>query len=202
MKRWLCVTAVMMVALVFLAACANRQMRPEAERNTEVKMAVLQEKITDAKRSGTLTTDQADDYNKRLKRIRDDYQDMAGKNAASEDWNTLNTRLDRLQQDLSRSTAGRASAITPGAAVVTDERIAAIQRRIDVARANGTLSARDADDLQARLNAIRSASLRPSSGPYIAPGGMGAGGTAPGLYMKSDISRDIDSLEADLGRAR
>ena len=68
-------------------------------------MVVIQEKIGDGLKTGTLTPDQSQMYLTTLKGIRTDYTNLRDKRVYRDDWGRLNARLDALGEDINRGHA-------------------------------------------------------------------------------------------------
>jgi hypothetical protein len=163
---------------------------PDQERIAENKMVVIQEKIGDGLKTGALSPDQSQMYLTTLKGIRTDYTALRDKEVTRDEWDRLNGRLDVLGAEINRALARPASPARieePRSA----DRIVAVQRRIDDGRTSGRLSSTVGGDYQSRLDSIRRDYLR-----------MTEAGRYATNEERTDISRRLDSLEADLNRSR
>jgi len=187
MKKVILLSVLMVIGLALFSGCATMQTWPDDERNAENKMVVIQEKIGDGLKTGALTPDQSQMFLTTLKGIRTDYVALRDKQVYRTDWESLLGRLDALGDEINRALGRPARIEEPR----NGDRIVALQRRIDDGRINGRLSMPEARDYQARLDSIRSDYLR-----------MTEAGRSTTYEERADISRRLDSLEADLNRYR
>jgi hypothetical protein len=150
-------------------------------------MVVIQEKIGDGLKTGTLTTDQSQMFLTTLKGIRTDYEALRDRSVQREEWNSVLGRLDALGDEINRALARPTRVEEPR----NGDRIIAFQRRIDDGRINRRLPQTEEREYQSRLDSIRRDYLR-----------MTEGGRSTTYEERSDISRRLDSLESDLNRFR
>lgn len=185
MKRFIFLTALMVFGLVFFSSCATVQTLPDYERNAESKMVVIQEKIGDGLKTGTLTPDQSQMYLTTLKAIRTDYKELREKKISKKKWNSLQGRLDALGEEIDKATARTTRIEEPG----NGKRIVALQNKIDEGRNSGRLPKSEGREFQTRIDSIRSDYMRMTEeGRYAIP------------EERADISRRLDSLETELNR--
>lgn len=175
------------LALTVFSGCATTQTWPDHERSAEDKMVSIQEKIGDGLKTGALTPDQTQIFLTTLKGIRTDYTNLRDKEVARREWKKLHIRLDLLGEEISRAQARNAKFEDPR----SGDRILTLQRRIDDGRVSERLPQGEGEELQDRLDAIRSDYLR-----------MTEGGRATNAEERADISGRLDSLAADLNRYR
>jgi hypothetical protein len=175
------------LAAVILAQCAAGPQRwPEYERRAEDRMMRLQEKIGDGLKTGAMTPAQAQDHLARLEDIRRDHRVLRDKMAYREEWDSFFRRLDLFEDEINKDLVRPARLELPR----VEERIIALQRRIDDGRSTGRLTSAEARDFQARLDAIRSDYSRMMEGRPITP------------EERADIWRRLELLETDLNRFR
>ncbi len=180
--RWL---GVVPVAVVILAQCAVGPQRwPDYERRAEDRLMVLQEKIGEGLKSGVLTPAQAQVHLARLEDLRRDYRVLRDKLAYREEWDGFFRRLDQLEHEVNQDLVRPARTELP----TVEDRLVSLQKRIDDGRASGRLTAAEASDFQARLDAIRSDYSRMVQGRPITS------------EERADIWRRIELLETDLDR--
>ena len=192
MKAAISTTGLMFLVFALLSGCATApQTWPDYERNAENKMVVIQEKIGDGLKTGSLTPDQSQGYLTTLKGIRTDYTNLRDKRVYRDEWDRLNTRLDALGEDINR---GYARGSAPPARMEeprNGDRIVALQRRIDDGRISRRLPPTEEREFQSRLDSIRREYMR-----------MTEGARSTTVEERSDISRRLDSLETELNRFR
>ena len=193
MKTAITATALMFLMFTLLSGCATApQTWPDYERNAENKMVVIQEKIGDGLKTGSLTTDQSQMYLTTLKGIRTDYTNLRDKRVYRDEWDRLNTRLDALGEDINRGYArGGYAAPARMEEPRNGDRIVALQRRIDDGRISRRLPPTEEREFQSRLDSIRREYMR-----------MTEGARSTTVEERSDISRRLDSLETELNRFR
>jgi len=173
--------------LALLSGCATTQTWPDYERNAENKMVVIQEKIGDGLKTGALTPDQSQMFLTTLKGIRTDYMELRDRRVYRDEWDKLLGRLDALENEINRS-LGRTTRIEEPR---NGDRIVAVQRRIDDGRMSRRWPQTEEREFQSRLDSIRRDYLR-----------MTEGGRYSAYEERTDISRRLDALEADLNRYR
>jgi hypothetical protein len=188
MKKAILFTVLMVFGLALFSGCATMpQTWPDNQRSAENKMVVIQENIGDGLKTGALSTDQSQMFLTTLKGIRTDYEALRDRSVQQEEWNSLLGRLDALGDEVNRALARTTRIEEPR----NGDRIVTLQRRIDDGRTSGRLPQREGRDYQSRLDSIRSDYLR-----------MTEGGRSTTYEQRTDISRRLDSLEADLNRFR
>jgi len=185
MNKYNFLTVVLVFGLLIISGCASVQTLPDYERSAESKMVVIQEKIGEGLKTGTLTPDETQMYLTTLKLIRTDYTELREKKVSRKKWNSLLKRLDALEKEIDKTLDRTASIEQPG----NGERIVALQKRIDDGRNSGLLTASAGRDFQTRMDSIRSDYMRMTEAGRLAiPEEM------------ADISRRLDSLEEELSK--
>lgn len=185
MKNSALLMVLMVLGLALFSGCATTQTWPDHERNAEDKMVFIQEKIGDGLKTGTLSPDQSQMFLTTLKGIRTDYTELRDRKVYRRDWKKLLVRLDLLEEEINRSLARNVKIEDPR----SGDRILTLQRRIDDARISERLPLAEGEQLQTRLDFIRSDYLR-----------MTEGGRAATSEERADISRRLDFLATDLKR--
>ena len=186
-RKAIFMSVLMVLGLTLFLGCAGMQTWPDSERNAENKMVVIQEKIGDGLKTGALTPDQSQMFLTTLKGLQTDYTALREKRVYQSEWDSLLVRLDALGDEINRA-LGRTTRIEEP---IIGDRIVTLQRRIDDGRTNGRLPMIEGRDYQTRLDSIRSEYLR-----------MTEGGRYASHEERADITRRLDSLEADLNRYR
>ena len=174
--------------LALLSGCATTQTWPDYERNAENKMVLIQEKIGDGLKTGALTPDQSQMFLTTLKGIRTDYTELRDRRVYRDEWDKLLGRLDALENEINRSLGRTTTRIEEPR---NGDRIVALQRRIDDGRMSRRWPLTEEREFQSRLDSIRRDYLR-----------MTEGGRYSAYEERTDISRRLDALEADLNRYR
>jgi len=188
MKNLILSTALMAFVSVLFTGCATMpQTWPDDERSAENKMVVIQEKIGDGLKTGTLTPDQSQMFLTTLKGIRTDYTRLRDKKVYRDEWDRLDARLDALGKEIDAASARPARIEEPR----NGDRIVALQRRIDEGKISGRLPSTEGREIQSKLDSIRRDYLR-----------MTEGGRSTTIEERTDISRRLDMLEMDLNRYR
>jgi hypothetical protein len=188
MKNAILSTILMVFLFTMFSGCASMpQIWPDYERSAENKMVVIQEKIGGGLNTGALTPDQSQMFLTTLKGIRTDYTALRDKRVYQEEWNRLNVRLDALGDEINMAL------VQPSGIEETrnEDRIVALQRKIDDGRISGRLPSTEGRELQYRLDSIRRDYLQ-----------MTEGGRSITYEENTDISRSLDSLEMELNRFR
>ncbi len=192
MKTAISTIGLMFLGFTLLSGCATApQTWPDYERNAENKMVVIQEKIGDGLKTGSLTPDQSQMYLTTLKGIRTDYTNLRDKRVYRDEWDRLNTRLDALGEDINRGYARGYAQPARMEEPRNGDRIVALQRRIDDGRISRRLPPTEEREFQSRLDSIRREYMR-----------MTEGARSTTVEERSDISRRLDSLETELNRFR
>jgi hypothetical protein len=187
MKKIIFMTMLMVFGLALFSGCATMQTWPDSERSAESKMVVIQENIGDGLKTGALTPDQSQMFLTTLKGIRTDYTALRDKKVHQEEWSNLQVRLDALGDEINRLVSRNTRVEEPR----NGDRIITLQRRLDDGRTSGRLPSSEGREFQSRLDSIRSDYMRLTEGGRYTTREEGA-----------DISRRLDSLEADLNRFR
>jgi hypothetical protein len=207
MKNLALLTVLVVLGLALSSGCASMQTWSVYERSVENQMIVIQEKIGYGLKTGALTPDQSQTYLATLKDIQTDYAGLRDKSVSREERNSLQGRVDALEEVINRALPRTKKYGKPtdsfweraGSWVewlflsekieepTSGTRIIRLQRRIDDERSSGRLSLVEASGYQARLDSVRSSYLR-----------MTEGGRALTYEERAVISRLIDSLETDL----
>jgi hypothetical protein len=191
MKNAILSSALMAFVFTLFSGCATMpQTYPDYERSAENKMVVIQEKIGDGLKTGSLTPDQSQMFLTSLKGIRTDYTQLRDKKVYRDEWDRLHARLDALGEQINRASSRSASPARIEEPRNGD-RIVALQRRIDDGRISRRLPATEEREFQSRLDSIRREYLR-----------MTEGGRYTTQEESVDISRRLDLLETDLNRFR
>ena len=179
---FLVVVPVIMVVLVHCASAPQRW--PAYERRTEDRMFALQQRIGNGLASGELTPNEAQNLLARLENIRRDYTVLRDRRTTQEEWDPLLGRLDDLERDVGRVRA-QPSRIDE---TRIEDRMIALQRRIDEGIMAGRLTRVQGREFQLRLDSIRREFLqRIKDRPYTAE-------------ERSETSNRLDSLERDINR--
>ena len=188
MKNAISLTVLMVFVLALFLGCATMpQTWPDNQRSAENKMVVIQEKIGDGLKTGALTPDQSQMFLTTLKGIRTDYEALRDKVVSRDEWDSLLGRLDVLGDEINRALGRYARTESPR----NGDRIVTLQGRIDDGRINGRFTSTEGREFQSRLDAIRGDYLR-----------MTEGGRYATRDERTDISRRLDLLEADINRSR
>jgi hypothetical protein len=191
MKNAILSTVLMVFVSALFSGCATMpQTFPDYERSAENKMVVIQEKIGDGLKTGSLTPDQSQSFLTTLKGIRTDYTALRDKKVYRDEWDRLHARLDALGEEINRASSRSASSARIEEPRNGD-RIVALQRRIDDGRISRRLPATEERDFQSRLDSIRREYLR-----------MTEAGRSTTSEERTDISRRLDSLDSDMNRYR
>ena len=188
MKNAISLTVLMAFVLALFSGCATMpQTWPDNQRSAENKMVVIQEEIGDGLKTGALTPDQSQMFLTTLKGIRTDYEALRDKVVSRDEWDNLHGRLDMLGDEINRALGRYARTESPR----NGDRIVTLQGRIDDGRINGRFPLTEVREFQSRLDAIRGDYLR-----------MTEGGRYATRDERTDISRRLDLLEADINRSR
>jgi len=188
MKNVVLLSVLMVFGLALFSGCVSVQTWPDYERSAENKMVVIQEKIGDGLKTGSITPDQSQMFLTTLKGIRTDYTELRDRRVYRDEWDRLHGRLDVLGDEINRALARTTSIEEPRR---NGDRIISLQMRIDDGRSSGRLSQTEGREFQSRLDSIRGDYLR-----------MTEGGRYTTSEESADISRRLDSLETDLNRFR
>jgi hypothetical protein len=187
MKKFIFMSSLMVFGWALLSGCATMHTWPDSERSAENKMIIIQEKIGDGLKTGALTPDQSQMFLTTLKGIQTDYSALRDKSVTREKWDSIQSRLDVLGDEIDRALSRGTRIEEPR----NGSRIVTLQRRIDDGRISGRLPQTEGRDFQFRLDSIRSEYLR-----------MTEGGRYATNEERADISGRLDSLEKDLNRFR
>ena len=183
----------MVFVVALFSGCATLQTWPDYERSAENKLVVIQEKIGDGLKTGSLSPDQSQMFLTTLKGIQTDYELLRDKRVSREEWDNLNGRLDALGDEINRAYARPARIEEPRRVEQprNGDRIVALQRIIDDGRISRRLPQTEEREYQTRLDSIRREYLR-----------LTEGGRYTTNEERADISRRLDALETDLNRYR
>ena len=188
MKKHVILTGMVVMAAVFLAGClAPQQNWPDYKRTAESKIVVIQEKIGDGLKTGSLSADQSQMFLTTLKGIRNDDLALRDRPVEQREWIALHARLDALNAEIDRAKVRPAAMENPR----SGDRILLLQSRIDDGRTARRWSVTDERDFQYRLDTLRHDYLR-----------MTENGRYPNTEEKSEIDRRLDELESDISRPR
>lgn len=188
MKYAILSTILMVFVFTLFSGCATMpQTWPDYERSAENRMVEIQEKIGGGLSTGTLTPDQSQMFLTTLKGIRTDYTALRDKRVYQEEWNRLNVRIDALGDEINMALV-QDSGIEETA---NEDRIVALQRKIDDGKISGRLRSTEEREMQYRLDSIRRDYLQ-----------MTEGGRSITYEENTDISRRLDSVEMELNRFR
>ena len=187
MKKFAILTGMAVMAAAFLAGCMAPQTWPDYNRSAESKIVVIQEKVGDGLKTGTLSADQSQMFLTTLKGIRTDDLALRDKPVAQHEWVDLHARLDALNAEVDRAKARPTTMESPR----SGDRILLLQSRIDDGRTARRWSMTDERDFQYRLDAIRQDYLR-----------LTENGRLTTVQERSEIDSRLDALESDVNRAR
>jgi hypothetical protein len=174
------------MAAAFLAGCIAPQTWPDYKSSAENKIVVIQEKVGDGLKTGSLSADQSQGFLTTLKGIRTDELALRDKPVAQREWVALHARLDTLDAEIDRSKVRPATAESSR----SGDRILFLQSRIDDGRTARRWSVTDERDFQYRLDGIRQDYLR-----------MTQNGRLATVEERSEIDRRLDALEVDVNRS-
>jgi hypothetical protein len=186
MKKFVMLAGMVVMAAVFLAGCVAPQVWPDYKRSAESKIVVIQEKIGDGLKTGSLSADQSQMFLSTLKGIRNDDLALRDKPVAQSEWIDLHARLDALDTEIDRAKV-RPTAMERSR---SGDRILLLQNRIDNGRTARRWAVVNERDFQYRLDAIRQDYLR-----------MTDNGRYATVEERNDIDRRLDSLESDVNRS-
>ncbi|HKI50815.1 MAG TPA: hypothetical protein VJ995_01975 [Geothermobacteraceae bacterium] len=186
MKKLVMLAGMVIMAAAYLAGCIAPQTWPDYKRTAESKIVVIQEKIGDGLKTGSLSADQSQMYLTTLKGIRNDDLTLRDKPVAQDEWVDLHARLDALNAEIDRAKIRPATVESSR----SGDRILLLQSRIDDGRTARRWSVRDERDFQYRLDVIRQDYLR-----------MTENGRYATAEERNDIDRRLDSLESDVNRS-
>ena len=187
MKKFVMLTGMAVIAAVFLAGCIAPQRWPDYKRSAESKIVVIQEKIGEGLKTGSLSADQSQVFLTTLKGISTDELALRDKPIVQREWVDLHARLDALDAEIDRSKVRPATMESSR----SGDRIILLQSRIDEGRTARRWSVTDERDLQYRLDAIRQDYLRKTDNGRFAT-----------AEESSEIDRRLDALESDVKRSR
>jgi uncharacterized protein YlaN (UPF0358 family) len=179
---FLVVVPVMMAVLVQCVSAPQRW--PAYERRTEDRMFVLQQRIGNGLASGELTPNEAQNLLAKLENIRREYTVLRERRTTAEEWDPILGRLDDLEREVNRVRA-QPSRIDE---TRIEDRMIALQRRLDEGITAGRLTRVQGREFQLRLDAIRSEFLQQIKDRPFTPD------------ERSEVSNRLDSLERDINR--
>jgi hypothetical protein len=189
MKKIIFLSLAVLLGLSLSTGCAPmRHTWPDLERSIEDRISATQAKVGDGLQRNVLSIDQTQSFLAALEGIRYDYQDLRGRTVYRRDWDNLNHRLDELNREIDRALE---RPVTRDVGGYPGDRIIFLQRSIADGRDSGRLTDWQAREFQGRLDSIRRDYIR-----------FTEGGRVLNSDQRMDISRRLDSLEADVSRAR
>ena len=147
-------------------------------------MFALQQRIGNGVASGELTPNEAQNLLARLENIRRDYTVLRDRRTTQGEWAPLLGRLDDLEREVGRVRA-QPSRIDE---TRIEDRMIALQRRLDEGITAGRLTRVQGREFQVRLDAIRREFLQQIKDRPFTP------------EERTDISSRLDSLERDINR--
>ena len=147
-------------------------------------MFTLQQRIGNGLASGELTPNEAQNLLAKLENFRREYTVLRERRTTAEEWDPLLGRLDDLEREVNRVRA-QPSRIDE---TRIEDRMIALQRRLDEGMMAGRLTRVQGREFQVRLDAIRREFLQQiKDRPFT-------------QEEKGDISSRLDSLERDINR--
>ena len=173
------------VFMAVLIQCASAPQRwPAYERRTEDRMFALQQRIGNGLASGEVTPNEAQNFLKKLENIREDYTLLRERRTTPEEWEPLLVKLDDLEREVDRVR------VQPSRVDDTriEDRMIALQRRIDEGIMAGRLTRVQGREFQLRLDGIRREFLYQLKERPFTP------------ENRTEISSRLDSLERDIDR--
>jgi len=184
MKKMLFLALVLVMTAVLTHCVSAPQRWPDYERRTEDRMFALQQRIGNGLASGELTPNEAQNLLAKLENIRREYTVLRERRTTAEEWDPLLGRLDDLEREVNRVRA-QPSRIDE---TRIEDRMIALQRRLDEGMMAGRLTRVQGREFQVRLDAIRREFLQQiKDRPFT-------------QEEKGDISSRLDSLERDINR--
>lgn len=179
-----------LVVLLFAQCATGPQRWPDYERSAENRLMLLQEKIGEGLKTGALTPSEGQIHLARLEDLQREHRVLRSKLTYRSDWDNFFRRLDLFEDEVNRSLV-RPVRVEPRVELPRiEDRIIAVQRRIDDGRSTGRYTSAEAKDFQIRLDAIRSDYTRGMEGRLIT------------YEEREDLLRRLDLLESDLSRLR
>ena len=179
---FLVVVPVMMAVLIHCVSAPQRW--PAYERKTEDRMFALQQRIGNGLASGELTPNEAQHLLTKLENIRREYTVLRDRRTTQDEWEPLLGRLDDLEREVNKVRA-QPSRIDE---TRIEDRMIALQRRLDEGITAGRLTRVQGREFQVRLDAIRREFLQRIKDRPFTP------------EEKAEISSRLDSLERDINR--
>lgn len=171
------------VMVLVLSGCTYNQRWPGYERQVEDQLAQVQQAIGTGVASGEITKSEADHLLGRLDLIRDDYNDAKGEATPRSRWENLLDRLNDLQADVNEELIDADREIVGKFQI--EDKLFALQDRINEGIRSDRMTRRQARDLQLRLDAIRSDYLEEEA-------------TGRTEAETQDIYDRLEALEADI----
>ncbi|MFH1741692.1 MAG: hypothetical protein ABIH23_22020 [bacterium] len=168
------------VFTVVLIQCVTPPQRWRAED----RMFAFQQRIGNELASGELTPIEAHNLLAKLENIRREYTVLRERRTTAEEWDPLLGRLDDLEREVNRVRT-QPSRIDE---TRIEDRMIALQRRIDEGITAGRLTRIQGREFQVRLDAIRREFLQRIKDRPFTP------------EERSEISSRLDSLERDINR--
>jgi hypothetical protein len=179
---YLLVVPVLMAVLIQWASAPQRWLA--YERSTEDRMFALQQRIGNGLASGEVIPNEAQNFLKKPENIRSDYTVLRERRTTQEEWDPLLLRLDDLEREVDRVRA-QPSRIDD---TRVEDRVIALQRRLDEGITAGRLTRVHGRDFQLKLDAIRGEFLQQIKDRPFTP------------EERTDISSHLDSPERDINR--
>jgi uncharacterized protein YlaN (UPF0358 family) len=184
MKKILFLVVVPVLMAVLIQCVSVPQRWPAYERRTEDRMFALQQGIGNGLASGEFTPNEAQNLLAKLEIIRRDYTVLRERRTTQEEWYPLLGRLEDLEREVGRVRA-QPSRIDE---TRIEDRMIALQRRIDEGIMAGRLTRVQGREFQLRLDSIRREFLqRIKDRPFTSE-------------ERAEISSRLDSLERDINR--
>src|SRR4030042_5032176 len=184
MRKILFLVFVPVMIAVLIQCVAVPQRWPAYERRTEDRIFLLQQGIGNGLASGELTPNEAQNLLAKLENIRREYTVLRERRTTAEAWEPLLGRLDDLEREVNRVRA-QPSRIDE---TRIEDRVIALQRRLDEGMMAGRLTRGQGREFQLRLDAIRRDFLQQIKGRPLTP------------EERTEISSRLDSLERDINR--
>src|SRR4030043_1736100 len=184
MKKILFLVLVPVMMAILIQCVSVPQRWPVYERRTEDRIFSLQQGIGNGLASGELTPNEAQNLLAKLENIRREYTVLRERRTTAEEGDPLLGRLDDLEREVNRVRA-QPSRIDE---TRIEDRMIALQRRIDEGVMAGRLTRIQGGEFQGRLDAIRREFLQRIKDRTFPP------------EEKAEISSRLDSLERDINR--
>jgi hypothetical protein len=184
MKKIILLFAVPVFMAVLIQCASAPQRWPAYERRTEDRMFALQQRIGNGLASGEVTPNEAQNFLKKLENIRADYTLLRERRTTQEEWDPLLVKLDDLEREVDRVR------VQPSRVDDTriEDRMIALQRRLDEGITAGRLTRVQGREFQLRLDGIRREFLyQIKERPFTSE-------------QRTETSSRLDSLEREIDR--